>query len=347
PDYTVSSVQACDSNGHIEWRAHTTCTHHGIFNLGPWELRLGDPFGIFQIRQTYFQHNEILVYPQMAVLPPSLLPYNRTTGDRRSLRQPLSAETIKSFTTRPFLPGDPPHHIHWPTTARQGEPFVKVFEPEASSMVWLIPDFDAAVQIGQVGQNIDNSTAETIVVLLASLAAQLLRDQLAVGLLAGATGEQIVVPQRGQAHLWNLLRAIAPLQPLPDRPFQRVLAEARSLVSGRELFIAITPSFNPAWPDELVHLVHSRHGSGAEAILFDRSSFKQDGSAAETVETAKFSSFLTESGILTRTIRQGDIQPIPAAYGALRRWEFITGGTGRVFIRQAPRQSDAGLSQRD
>ncbi|MDR3563479.1 MAG: hypothetical protein P4N59_18880, partial [Negativicutes bacterium] len=111
PDYTVSSVQACDSNGHIEWRAHTTCTHHGIFNLGPWELCLGDPFGIFQIRQTYFQRNEILVYPQMAVLPPSLLPYNRTTGDRRSLRQPLSAETIKSFTTRPFLPGDPPHHI--------------------------------------------------------------------------------------------------------------------------------------------------------------------------------------------------------------------------------------------
>ena len=347
PGYTVSSVRACDSKSRIEWRANTICSHHGIFNLGPWELHLGDPFGIFQVRQTYFQLNEILVYPMMAVLPPSLLPYNRTTGDRRSLRQPLSAETIKPFTTRPYLPGDPLHHIHWPTTARRGESYVKVFEPEASSMVWLIPDFDAVVQIGQVSQNIaESSTADTIVVLLASLAAQLLRDQLAVGLLAGATEKQVVPPQRGQAHLWTLLRAIAPLQPVPDRPLERVLTEARALVSGRELFIVVTPSLNPAWPGELARLVRSRQGSGAEAILLDPHSFAQDGSASRNMETARFSSFLTESGILARTIRRGEIQPIPAAYGALRRWEFITSGTGRVFVRQAPRQSSAGSGQR-
>jgi uncharacterized protein (DUF58 family) len=278
----------------------------------------------------------------MAILPPSLLPYNRTTGDRRSLRQPLSAETIKSFTTRPYLPGDPPRHIHWPSTARRGEFFVKVFEPEASSMVWLIPDFDASVQIGL---NTDDSTAETIVVLLASLAAQLLRDQLAVGLLAGSNEKQIVPPQRGQAHLWTLLRAIAPLQPVLDRPFQRVLAEARPLVSGRELFIVITPSLDAAWPGELARLVRSRQGSGAEAILLDPFSFTQDGLAGGDTETARFSSYLTENGILARTIRRGEIQPIPAAYGTLRRWEFITVGTGRVFVRQAPRQSGAGLSQ--
>jgi len=345
PDYTVSSVRACDSKSRIEWRAQTTCTHQGIFNLGPWELHLGDPFGIFQIHQTYSQLNEILVYPQMAALPSSLLPYNRTIGDRRALRQPLSAETIKSFTTRPYLAGDPLHHIHWLTTARRGETYVKVFEPEASSMVWLIPDFDADVQVGQFGNNPEDSTAETIVVLLASLAAQLLRDQLAVGLLAGTSAEQIVLPQRGQAHLWTLLRAIAPLQPVPDRPFQQALAQAHSLISGRELFITITPSLNPDWPDELARLAHSRQGSGAEAILLDRFSFAQDGSPGRSVETARFSSLLSEIGILARIIHRGEIQPIPAAYGALRRWEFITGGTGRVFVRQAPRQSGAGISQ--
>jgi hypothetical protein len=54
-----------------------------------------------------------------------------------------------------------------------------------------------------------------------------------------------------------------------------------------------------------------------------------------------FAPFLAELGIPARVVQRGDIKPISAAYGELRRWEFITLGTGRVVVRKAPREAAA------
>jgi uncharacterized protein (DUF58 family) len=329
PGYTVTGVRATGGKSFLEWRATTICSRRGVYTLGPWELAMGDPFGIFRLTQVYSQCIEILVYPPLAALPKALLPLNKTVGDQRSLRQPLSAETIKASTTRPYLPGDPLRHIHWATTARRGATFVKQFDPEASSTAWLIPDFDAGVQLGEG----DESTEETLAILAASLAAQLLREHIAVGLLTWTDRLQVAPPQHGQAYLWELLRAIAPLRATPGRPLSQLLAQARPLVSGRDMLVTITPSLDPSWPDELLRISRSQGGSGMQAILLDPASFGGKQSAGE------FESALVEMGILARVIRQGEIQPVNAVYGALRRWEFVTLGTGRVFVRQTPRQA--------
>ena len=331
PGYSVSSVRAADPLSTAEWRAHTTCTQRGVFTLGPWELLTGDPLGIFSVRQVYAHTEEILVYPPLAVLPAALLPHRHNIGDHRPLHQPLAAETINVVTTRPYSPGDPLHHIHWRTYARQGSPFVKTFEPEASSTIWLIPDLDPTVQLGK-GQD---STTETIVVLLASLFAQLLQDRLAVGLFAYTDTEHVVMPQRSQAHLWPLLRALAPLQPAAPHPLAETLSRAHALISGSDLLVVATPSLDPDWPRAIRQLGHSRRAFNAEAILLDPASFGGAGQA----ET--FAPFLADLGIPARVVRRGDIKPISGAYGELRRWEFITLGTGRVVVRRAPREAAA------
>ena len=338
PGYSVSSVRAADPLNTSEWRAHTTCTQRGVFTLGPWEMLTSDPLGIFSVRQVYTHTEEILVYPPLAILPAALLPHRHNVGDRRPLHQPLAAETINVVTTRPYLPGDPLHHIHWRTYARQGVPFVKTFEPEASSTIWLIPDLDSAVQLGE-GQD---STTETTVVLLASLFAQLLQDHLAVGLFAWTDRECVVMPQRSQAHLWPLLRALAPLQPAAAHPLAETLNRARSLISGSDLLVVVTPSLDPQWPRALRHdgghrghSPRARRPANAEAILLDPASFGGD----PVGQAESFVPFLADLGIPARVVRRGDIQPISAAYGELRRWEFITLGTGRVVVRKAPREA--------
>jgi uncharacterized protein (DUF58 family) len=337
PGYSVASVRAADPHNTNEWRAHTTCTQRGVFTLGPWELLTGDPLGIFSVRQVYAHTEEILVYPPLAVLPAALLPHRHNVGDHRPLHQPVAAETINVVTTRPYSPGDPLHHIHWRTYARQGAPFVKTFEPEASSTIWLIPDLDPAVQLGEG----PDSTTETAVVLLASLFAQLLQDRLAVGLFAYTDVEHVVMPQRSQAHLWPLLRALAPLQPGPPRPLAETLERARALIAGSDLLVVVTPSLDPQWPRAIRQLGHSRRASrpaNAEAILLDPASF---GGSAGGGEAESFAPFLADLGIPARVVRRGDIKPISAAYGELRRWEFITLGTGRVVVRHAPREAAA------
>lgn len=377
PDYSFSSVRAIDGLSSLAWRARALCSRRGVFSLGPWSLVTGDPFGIFEVTHTFTAAAEVLVHPPLAALPADLLPRGLMRGDERPLRQPTAARTVNAVGARPFQPGDPPRHIHWRTTARRDEPFVKVFQPEASATLWLVPDLDAAVQAGDGA----DSTTEVMVMLLASLAAELLRQRLAVGLFTfnGAEGldtsAQVMLPSRGQEHFWQILRALARLQPAPGRPFAQTLEQARGLIGGRDRLLALTPSLATDWLAPLA-AIHRGSQRRAEVILLDAESFKKplptspSQRGGDPLPASKpppnlplkeeeqpppslplqrgrsergggvigaFVLTLAELGISARVLRKGDLAPISGVYGDLQRWEFITGGTGRAIARRAPR----------
>lgn len=329
PGYTVSSARAADPESSTEWRVHTVCTRRGVYNLGPWEMRLGEPMGIFLVRQVYQQYQEILVYPPLAVLPSSLLLHRGALGDHRPLNQPLRAETITSTTVRAYAPGDPLRHIHWRTSARHLTPFVKVFAPEAASSVWLVPDFDSGVHYGE-GADLSE---EMMVTVVSSLAAELLLQlNVAVGMFAVADTEQVVLPRRGQANLWPILQAIAPLRATAGKPMEVVLDQARTLISRNDLLIVVTPSMQPEWIAPMRGIARSRGGSGrAQVILLD------PGSSGEKGGAQGFLSVLLEQGISANLLHQEDLRMISGYYGEISRWEFSVTGTGRVVARKTPR----------
>jgi uncharacterized protein (DUF58 family) len=336
PGYTASGVTIAERHTVNQWKTHTICTRRGVFMLGPWEIRMGDPFGIYQVRQLYHQQNEILVHPPLAALPPQVQPHSKKVGDLRPLYQPLSAETISITTTRPYVLGDPLRRVHWRTTARHNDLYVKVFEPEASSSIWLVPDLDAAAHVGEG----DESSLETMVVLLASLASHLLNERLSVGLLADADSAKAILPQYGAAHFWTILRALALLQPSRSHSLVDTLALMRTLISARDSLVVITPSLKPDWPRALKQLLGRRQRNGLEVILLDPASFGGSG------ETHLFATLLAEQGILSNVIRRSDVQPISGTYGDVRRWEFKTLGTGHVVVSQTPRRAASPLTSR-
>lgn len=328
PGYAVSSVRAIEPKTCLRWHTRAVCTRRGVFELGPWELDLGDPFGIFSVRQVYSEPLEVLVYPSLAALPLHLTRLGGRQGDRRLLRLPASADFTNAVTTRPYHAGDPLRHIHWPTTARQGDPFVKVFQPESASHVWLVPDFDSAAQCGDP----DTGTEETIVLLAASLAAQLLRQKLAVGLFARSQVAALVPPQRGTAHLWSLLRALAPLRARSVQPLVHTLECLRPLLRAGDHVITITASIQADWSRPLLNLAGSGRG-GAQVILLNLESFGCSGPTEPHVR------FLADLGLECRVVQKGEIRPIEGAYGAVNRWEFRTLATGGVHVRQSPRRA--------
>lgn len=331
PGYTVSSIRAVGSGSTLTWRPHTICARRGVFVLGPWELTLGEPFGVFQARQSYLEPQEVLVYPPLAALPPELLAHRGAHGDRRPLNQPQAAETIDSMSVRSYQPGDPLRRIHWPTTARRAEPFVKLFEPEAASRVWILPDLDAQAHCGEGS----NSTEETTILLAASLAAQLLQEKLSVGLFAAGSTPLVLLPQRTPEHLWTLLRSLAPLHPTPQANLSAALEGLTRLISPRDLLLLITPSLDAAWVGPLQHLVRRRAGTAAQVYLLDPLSFGGQG-RAET-----FLPLLAEAGLKSSLIRRGDLKPLQGIYGDLSRWEFTTFGTGKAIARRSPRRAAA------
>jgi uncharacterized protein (DUF58 family) len=334
PGYTVSSARAADPSSQIDWRAHTVCTRRGVFSLGPWELRIGEPFGILLVRQLYLQRQDILVYPPLAVLPEQFLPHRGALGDHRPLNQPLRAETIASTTVRSYVPGDPLRNIHWRTTARRNAPFVKVFAPEAASNVWLVPDFDITAHLGEG----DDSSQEIMVTVVASLAMALLQQNLSVGVFASAEKETVVLPRQGQTHLWTILQALAPLHAAPGRSLEDGLTRARSLVGGNDLLILVTPSLRSEWISALRRISRSRGSGGrAEVVLLDPASFDAE---LGTATAEAFVPLLVEQGITTNILRREDVQLISGYYGEVSRWEFTVVGTGKAVARRAPRAAN-------
>jgi uncharacterized protein (DUF58 family) len=336
PGYTVSSARAAEPNSRVWWRAQTVCTRRGIFSLGPWELRLGEPFGIFLVRQLYLQHQEILVYPPLAELPEHILPHRGALGDHRPLNQPLRAETIASTSVRAYAPGDPLRHIHWPTTARRSNPFVKIFAPEAASSVWLLPDFDEQSHVGEG----EYSSQETMVTVTASVASALLQQNLSVGMFARAGEENVTMPRQGQAHLWTLLQNLAPLYAAPDRPLEDSIDRARVLVSGNDLIVVITPSLRPEWVSSLRRIAGMRGRTRAEVILLDPASFLPAQETHTAAQALDFLPVLLEQGIPANILRREDVRLISGYYGELRRWEFAVTGTGKVVALKTPRRAE-------
>lgn len=328
PGANLSAVRGVGGDSQYEWLSRTICTRRGVFFLGPWDLRIGEPFGFFEVVQTHSRRQEVLVYPPLAALPRSFLPHRGAMGDFRPLNQPLAAETVDGMAVREFQSGDPLRKVHWPTTARRGEMFVKIFEPEAASRIWILPDCESAVQLGQG----DDSTLETAVLLAASLAARCLQDRLEVGVFTGGEPPRAALPQRGQAHLWSLLECLAPLQ-AGQTSLARGLEQIRPLMRSRDLLVVITSSPDLAWAPALRRLLQSRGGAAAGAILLDRASFGGQGHAEELMPE------LAAQGIAAQAVRCGEIRPLSGTYGEFNRWEFITYGTGRAVARRTPRRT--------
>lgn len=171
-----------------------------------------------------------------------------------------------------------------------------------------------------------------MVTVVASLAADLLHHNLAVGMFARADTDAVVLPRQGQLHLWTLLQVLAPLRAAPGKHFGEVLDGARSLVSGNDLLIVVTPSMQMDWITSLRRVSRSRGGIGrAEVILLDPASFGGHEHAEKNLPA------ILELGIPATYLRREDVQLISGYYGEVSRWEFSVLGTGRVVTRKKPR----------
>jgi uncharacterized protein (DUF58 family) len=331
PGYSLTGVQSVAGAARSDIRLRTLCKRRGVYHLGPWKFITGDPLGFFMVEFEHPESEEILVYPPLTPLPPQILAHRFTLGDKRSLRQPVTAETINAFTTRNYLPGDPLRRIHWPTTARRDSLYVRVFDPESSSAIWLVPDFNSANHLGEG----DDASVEKMVILTASLADTLLKQKVGVGLAADVDGLKISSPRQGKASLWPLLKVLSPLQISKQSSLTQVIGRLRSLISDRDLIMVITPSLDVDWVNQLKLTAGAALINRLQVIILDPHSF--DASLPQST----FTNWRIQTGIPALLIKKEEIQPVEGVFGATSRWDFKVTGTGRVIAQHAPKVADS------
>lgn len=114
------------------------------------ELEVGSdaPFGVMWATRRLSVDLPALIY----VGPQSDLNWvepERASGDvtrSDSIRGQVLGETVRSV--RPYVPGDPAHLVHWPTTARAGSLVVREFEPPTDEALAIVVDLGARLVDG-------------------------------------------------------------------------------------------------------------------------------------------------------------------------------------------------------
>ncbi len=280
--YAAGRVVGCGGMANYRWVSTVECRRRGVYRLGPHELILGDPLGLFRLTMQDDHAELVVIYPQVVHLPVVALPYGDTSGTARR-RRPLSGP-LPSASVRDYRSTDSLRYVHWRSTAHRGALMIKELEIEPSGGVWIVLDLNRAAhqQVGEI------DTLEFSVVVAASLAAELISgpERRTVGLLTVSDHnpllyalnpspesaapvqalspqtelEQAVVvsPQSGPAQLWRILAALAPVT-ATDLPLAELLRTSRRAFGRRGTVVIITPQITPApgaedWTAELVHL---------------------------------------------------------------------------------------------
>lgn len=327
PDYPSGRVVGAGSGQTYHWRVSTVCKRRGVFTLGPWTVRMQDPFGLFTVTHRYEQTHSLLVVPPVMELPTVILPRGVATG-RAVARQPAASLTLNVSTTRPYVPGDPLRRIHWPSSAHHDALMSKTFDAEVSGDLWIVLDLDAGVQAGKE----EESTEEYGVILVASLAERMLRQNRAVGLVAYGAQDAYVMPGRGEGHLWHLLQVLAWVRAGESFPLATVLTEMRTVLGRRTTVAVITPSGDPAWVEALGPLL--RRGVAPTAILLDPASFGGE------EDLSPVRSILAKLGIPAHVIAQGyPFRPSPRTRRQAGAWEFRVTPLGRAVVVRRPQEA--------
>jgi uncharacterized protein (DUF58 family) len=265
PGYQASVASCALPSETNSWRTRGICSRRGVYTLGDTTLRSGDPLGIYSVEIHYPESASLMVMPPIVPLPSIEVAPGGWLGEGRA--SPNAAEKIFSASAvRHYVPGDSLRLIHWPTTARLREPYVRLLEGAPEAAWWIVLDADRQVQAG----NEPDSTTEAGVILAASLADRGLRARKEVGF--AASGEETVWmrPQGGEARRMEILRALARLNP-GETSLANMLERAVPSLGRQASLIIITPSTESDWLKPLAQLAW--RGITPTVILIDPASF--------------------------------------------------------------------------
>jgi uncharacterized protein (DUF58 family) len=323
PGYRAAVVRSAGGGSVLRWRQDAICERRGQFRLGPWSLESADPFGLFGVEISYPASEEIIIHPPIHSQLPIPLPSGQSSGRSRAREQSWQA-TINAATVRDYRPQDPYRWIHWRTSARKDNLYVRQFDLDAAGDVWLLLDMAQEAQLGDGAEG----TEEHAVLLAASLSARARLQNRPIGLAAYGQTPQLIPPGQGEGQQWRILRALALVRADGDTPLQRALDDLGRTARRGSAAVIITASGSAEWLPALLQL--ARSGVQSNVILLERQSFGGEGNSQALQDAVR------QVGANCHLIRRGDLGRPSEPQAQRGFWEFKTLATGKVVVVKRP-----------
>jgi uncharacterized protein (DUF58 family) len=103
---------------------HLPADRRGVFNIGPLELRLTDPFGLVSRNEPGAPPSVLTVHPRVdrVLAPPVTAGFERESAEGATV---LGLDGEEFYAVREYRTGDDLRRVHWSSTARLGEVMIR------------------------------------------------------------------------------------------------------------------------------------------------------------------------------------------------------------------------------
>jgi uncharacterized protein (DUF58 family) len=265
PGYDASLATDVDHSSSNRWRKNGVCARRGLYFLGDTLLHTGDPFGVYAVTIENSARASLLVMPPVVPLPTLEISPGGYSGEGRPI--PHAPEnTLDASGVRKYVIGDSTRLMHWKTTARIGEPYVRLFDGAPASDWWILLDLQDEVQVGEE----DDSTEENGIILTASLVDRGLREHHGVGLVVNGQTLDRLPPRISGGQNWEILRTLA-LASCGTTSLGAVLEHIRPSLGHNATLVIITPTTKTDWINTIPLL--RRRGITPTVFLLDPQTF--------------------------------------------------------------------------
>jgi uncharacterized protein (DUF58 family) len=272
PGYVPGRACSLRGGDTVTWAARGVFQRRGIYEFGPLEARLGDPFGLFPRTIRVAPKTQVLVYPAIHALGEmSLLSAEGGIGEvgrGRPVDVPPDVTTIREYD-----PGDGLGRIHWPSTARTGKLMSRVYDTRQSADVLVMLDLQRGQHFGEAPE----SSLEYAVSIAASLCHASIRRGQAFGLVTNDAQHTAFGAGRGEGQRLRILDYLATCRDDGDVPLAAALQRHGEGWRGRGSIVVVTSSRNQAWVEALIDL--GVRGQRHLAVFVEPTSFGAPGSA--------------------------------------------------------------------
>ena len=297
PGHRNADVLNLWPGGSHHWQTSVNCRRRGRYSLGSVTVTATDPFGLFSKQHSLGEPYSILVYPATFDVPLFKLSSFNDFG-YGSGYQSISQISPNASSVREFASGDSLHHIHWQSTAHTGKLMVKVFDADRSrsgtKTVWVVVDMQEASHAGKG----EETTEEYGITIAASLIKKYLQSGMRVGMVASGDQIPLLPPERGEEHLWLILKALASVKATDRVPVSQLIYQQMQHFQDDSVVIIITPSATGQLLETAKRL-KNRVGS-IIVVLLDAASFGGEASPANIARS------LSLTGVQVYIVRQGD-----------------------------------------
>ena len=261
-----------------------TFARRGIYELGPAEVKVADPFGLLDFARRFWERTEVVVYPKVYELRGFPLRGGNVEAGTRGSRGRRGEEFAN---LREYRRGDDRRHIHWKSLARTGELFVKEFSVQAPRR------HTVALDLRREGIRTQDNEVEDAVSAAASVLTHLARENLPFRLLSTGRSSADTGFASDEDSYWEAMRLLATARADGVRPLgETVLGERGGLGEG---VVLVSRTRN----DELPSCVRKLREMGLSVIVVVLATYTYrtppgTGGAAQTREAE----FLRSVGLL-------------------------------------------------